>query len=349
MQFNKVVSTLYFRFVISLFFVLNIRFQTMKNVLLFLLSILCFACQNSSQESTEKTTTSYPAVQKIVVDESDKDYGYYMIRPTQSDSILGAVVLLPGLSQPSENVFSETEIDEFASANQLLTIAFSAKLRLSADEKIQEKLNAVLAHVIENYGISRDKFVIGGFSNGGRVALRYTQLCKQFPEQFPIDPQAVFMGDSPIDMYRTWQQVHKENISTASSEIAVREASFVQRIYQGYYGGTPDIQAEKFKELSPFSIDTTYGRHEIWLKDTPVRTYHDVDITWRLKERNQPARMGNYIASSELINRLLLLGNEEAEFIQTFQTGYRKDGTRHPHAWSIIDAEECINWIQTVL
>lgn len=55
------------------------------------------------------------------------------------------------------------------------------------------------------------------------------------------------------------------------------------------------------------------------------------------------------LATSELINRLMLMGNQEAEFIQTFQTGYRRNGQRHPHSWSIIDAEECVDWMKTLI
>ena len=101
--------------------------------------------------------------------------------------------------------------------------------------------------------------------------------------------------------------------------------------------------------MSPFSLEAGRSQHEQWLKDVAVRTYHDVDINWRLKNRNQSVLYRNYVPSSELINRLMLMGNEEAEFIQTFQTGYRRGDVRHPHSWSIIDAEECVQWLLGVL
>jgi len=106
---------------------------------------------------------------------------------------------------------------------------------------------------------------------------------------------------------------------------------------------------EIFKALSPFSIDKSLGENERFLKEVAVRAYHDIDVSWRLIHRNQTARFDNYIATSELINRLMLLGNEQAEFIQTYQTGYRRNGDRHPHSWSIIDAEECVEWMKGLL
>ncbi|CAM4156089.1 hypothetical protein ZONE111904_04865 [Zobellia nedashkovskayae] len=96
-------------------------------------------------------------------------------------------------------------------------------------------------------------------------------------------------------------------------------------------------------------MNTEYGENEMHLKNIAVRTYHDVDIAWRLQNRFQSAKNQNFIATSELIKRLLILGNEQAEFIQTLGTGYRSDGQRHPHSWSIIDEAECIEWVKSIL
>jgi hypothetical protein len=46
-----------------------------------------------------------------------------------------------------------------------------------------------------------------------------------------------------------------------------------------------------------------------------------------------------------LISRLMLMGNNKAEFMTAKQPGVRSDGTRHPHSWSIVDEVECIQWI----
>ncbi len=46
-----------------------------------------------------------------------------------------------------------------------------------------------------------------------------------------------------------------------------------------------------------------------------------------------------------VINQLHLLGNEQAEYINALGKGYRMDGRRHPHSWSIVDAEDCVDWL----
>ncbi len=96
-------------------------------------------------------------------------------------------------------------------------------------------------------------------------------------------------------------------------------------------------------------MNKAYGENEKYLKNTALRAYHEVDIAWRLINRRQTVRHGNYLVTAELINRLLLMGNDKAEFIQSESEGYRSNGMRHPHSWSIVDEVECISWVKTIL
>jgi hypothetical protein len=43
------------------------------------------------------------------------------------------------------------------------------------------------------------------------------------------------------------------------------------------------------------------------------------------------------------------MGNKRAEFMQSFKTGYRSNGQRHPHSWSIVDEKELIVWMEGLL
>ena len=284
--------------------------------------------------------------QKIVLDDADPDYGYYFaIAP---EKVKGTLVLLPGFGQIAESVLVSTDLPEQAYQNGLLTIVFAGRNRMTADSVVQEKINAVLLDAKERFSLREQGIAMGGFSAGGTVALRYTQVSQQFPERFPFRVRAVFMGDSPVDLYHLWK-MQEINLQDTLHAVSAEEAKFLQRELRNAYGATPAEQPELYDALSPFSLEAGRSQHEQWLKDVAVRTYHDVDINWRLKNRNQSVLYRNYVPSSELINRLMLMGNEEAEFIQTFQTGYRRGDVRHPHSWSIIDAEECVQWLLGVL
>ena len=317
----------------------------MKYLQVFITFLVAFVINGISYAQNE---TQQLIINTVVIDSTDKNFGYYLLVKPKSEKIKGVLVLLPGLGQKSEDIFLDTQLHEHAFENDLLTIGFAGRTRMTADSLIQEKMSAVLKHVIQKHKVDKDKFIFGGFSAGGVIALRYVELCKEFPEKFPVEPKGVFMADSPVDLYHSWS-LQEENLKNNYSDISVNEAKWVGKVYRYYYGATPSDDPTVFIKLSPFSINKEYGENEKFLKDVAVRAYHDVDIVWRLKNRNQTVRFDNYVATSELINRLMLMGNERAEFIQTFQTGFRRTGERHPHSWSIIDESECIEWINNLL
>ena len=287
------------------------------------------------------------AVQKVVLNKDDFHSGYYLAVEPASDSIAGVLILLAGFGQIAENTFPETELEEAAYANNILTISFAGGNKLYADSATQASLTLVINDVLEKYKVSPNKFVLGGFSAGGMIALRYVELCNEFPAKFPIQPRGVFMVDSPIDIFTIWDQL-ETSAKNKYSEVAVEEAeramSFIQKEY-----GIPKGNIATYAKLTAFSMNREFGENEKFLKNTAVRAYHDVDISWRLVNRNQAVAESNYLATSELINRLLLMGNSKAEFMQTFQTGYRSNGQRHPHSWSIVDEAEFIQWMKGLI
>ena len=262
-------------------------------------------------------------------------------------AVTGVLVLAAGFGQHAEDTFPETGLPQAARTHHSLTVSFAAGNKLYADSSVLAEFGAVLRDVMARYGVGPDRFVLGGFSAGGMIVLRYTELCNQFPERFPIRPRGVFLVDSPIDIFTVWNSL-EENYNNKYSLPAVEEAAFAMRHIKNDYG-IPRENPAVYSELTAFSMDRAYGGHERFLQQTAVRAYHDVDIAWRLTQRNQAVHGSNYEVTAELINRLLLMGNTRAEFMQTFRTGYRADGQRHPHSWSIVDEKECIAWTRNLL
>ena len=46
-----------------------------------------------------------------------------------------------------------------------------------------------------------------------------------------------------------------------------------------------------------------------------------------------------------LAEDLKIQGFTKVEYIPTKDKGYRANGDRHPHSWSIIDKEELVKWM----
>jgi hypothetical protein len=108
--------------------------------------------------------------------------------------------------------------------------------------------------------------------------------------------------------------------------------------------GTPETNPKRYNELTPFNHRLTESGNEKYLKNMAVRVYHDIDVEWQLKQRRRSIFDSNQLSASELINRLMLMGNDRAEFMTSKQPGVRSNGMRHPHSWSIVDEVECIQW-----
>lgn len=287
-------------------------------------------------------------IKKIVLDPTDSQSGYYLVvEPEDKDNISGAIVLLAGFGQMAEHTPPETKLHNVAYTNNILTIFYAAGNKLYADSITQFKLSRVMRDVLARYRVMRNNFVLGGYSAGGMIAMRYVELCIEFPDRFPIQPKGIFTVDAPIDIFTIYEQL-QESARNKYSELAVEEAvraiGYIDKDY-----GVPHENISTYAKLTAFSMNKDYSQNEKFLKNTAVRTYHDVDIAWRIKNRNQTVHGSNYEVTAELINRLVLMGNERAEFMQSFQTGYRSNGQRHPHSWSIVNEVELIQWIKKLI
>ena len=290
------------------------------------------------------TVAQAQTIKKIIVNERDSISGYYLAVEPASHRIASVLILLPGFAEGAEAIFPETKLDNVAYANNILVVAVSAGAKLYPDSSLLPKLNLVFRDVVTRYRVKPEQVVLGGFSAGGTIALRYAELCKESPADYPINPKGVFTIDSPVDLFDLWGYCDRE-IAKNFAEVGVSEAQFVQQLMTQEHG-TPTDNRKEYKRLTPFYRDLTEPGNEQHLKKTAVRVYHEVNINWYLRERRRSAFDGNFSASSELINRLLLLGNQKAEFVQSNKKGVRSNGMRHPHSWSIVNETECIQWIK---
>jgi len=286
-------------------------------------------------------------LKKIVIDENDPDCGYYLAVEPRTDSISSVLLLLAGFGQRAEDTPPETKLHNAAYVNHVLTVFYAAGNKLYADSITQVKLSKVIRDIIKRYNVKSKPFILGGYSAGGMIAMRYTELSNEFPDKFPILPKAVFTVDSPIDIFTVYDLL-EENAKNNYSELAVEEAVRAMGHIKNDYG-IPRENVSTYAKLTAFSMNKDYSQNEKYLKNCAVRTYHDVDIAWRIKNRNQTVHGSNYEVTAELINRLNLMGNTQAEFMQSFQTGYRSNGQRHPHSWSIVNEVELMQWIKKLI
>lgn len=277
---------------------------------------------------------------------------YYTVLP-QGD-IKGVLILLPGGGESVESVIcSNKKLIESASDQHIITVLLSVNNGAIDDDKLTLKfLNTTFQQVTDQYHLPKDKFVIGGLSGGGMLALRYTEIAKAGGNKTYIIPKAVFGADPPVDMAGLYNSSKRfitmndgrANLSPGMAS-GLAEAKWIVSAFNKIYGGSPDQYPDEYIKRSMYSRSQTDGGNAKFLADVPVRIYCDPDILWQLKERNRDYYDMNAADQSAMINFLNIIGNKNAGFIPALGKGYRLDGTRHPHSWSIVDAQDLVGWI----
>ncbi|WP_165973399.1 hypothetical protein [Pedobacter sp. ok626] len=292
-----------------------------------------------------------------ISDGNSKSLFYYTVIP--KGNVNGALVLLPSSGENAESVIScNKALIQAASEKSILMIVPSINndRGLDDDQLALDFFNAILNEVVVKYKVAKNKFIIGGFSGGGMLALRYTEMSRDKSDKTYISPAAVFGVDPPVDLaglYNTSKRdliMNSDRTGLSSGKMnGLREAKWIVEKYDKIYGGAPDQYPKRYIQCSMYSRSQKDGGNARFLNDLPVRVYCDPDILWALKERNRDYYDMNAANLSAMINFLNLNGNKEAEFISAIGKGYRLDGARHPHSWSLVEPIDCINWMLRIL
>jgi hypothetical protein len=285
-------------------------------------------------------------IEKIKFDKEDSTEGYYLAIQPQSKNIKGLVILLTSFLPP-EILLTETKLHSVAYTNDLLTVVAPMKRKLYADQFAVNRINTIVNDLQKRFHADLSKTVLAGYDDAGNIALRYTELCYETPGKYPLQPKAVFGIDSPVDLFGLWHWSEgqiKKNFWPG----AVGDAKFYLETMTREHG-TIDQNAKEYQELTPFYSKADSTGNERFLKDVAVRLYYDVDIEWQLANRRNSLYDTKLPDASELVKRLLLIGNKRAEFIASKKQGVRNNGIRHPTTISIVDEVECIQWIKNIL
>jgi len=282
------------------------------------------------------------SIEKVIFNNKDANDYYLQLKPA-TEKINGVLILMPGYGEKPESIFPSSNLLNTAYANNILTISIAGDAKIYADENVIDKINRGLIYFLKNNpNIPKNNFIMGGFSAGGTISLRYAEYTVENPTKVPVSIKGVFTVDSPVDLGNIWEYFQRE-IKKNYSEVGVNEANTISEKMNREIG-TPETNPQKYNELTPFNHRLLELGNEKYIKDMAVRVYHDIDVEWQLKQRRRSLYDTNQLSASELINRLMLLGNERAEFMTSKQPGMRANGMRHPHSWSIVDEVEFIQW-----
>ncbi len=279
-----------------------------------------------------------------VGDNNSKQLYYDAIVPI--GKIKGVVVLIPGTWTTTEYLFSSMNtFCELAYKNQIAVIALSINQRLTLTETTLQLMNVMLSTAIKEYHLPANKFVLGGWSMGGIFSMRYAEFANEDSTKTVIKPVAIINCDGPCDLSHVYNNFKRK----LNKNPEQNEPAYGMKELEKYCGGTPETAIERYEYFSPFTYGKPNGGNARFLLNTPLRIYGDVDPVWWMKNRKVDMYDLNALDQTAMVQWLNDNGNKNAEFINAFQKGVRLEGNRHPHSWSIIEPNDCMNWILKVL
>lgn len=297
----------------------------LKTALLFfsLVILSCSPSKESLKTSREITT---------------KDY--VLVMPKKQDGLL---VLFPCFPCDAENTKREFNITDLAVKENIAVLRLNFNQHLWLTEMEKNRLEFLLLNVVKKYDLETDKTYIGGFSSGGNVSLLLTDHL--YKVHSTIQPKGVFIVDSPIDLYGLYKDAQKD-IAKNYSEVAVQEAQWIVSTFNQAFG-TGDSSLVNYKQASPYSIASPELFNLSHLNDVNIRLYSEPDTAWWKENRQTDYENMNAFYIEHLYKGLKeQYGKESVDYITTENKGYRSNGERHPHSWSIVDKPELLKWIK---
>ena len=291
-------------------------------ILSILMLFMISSCFSSDKESNPKT---------IAID-------YELVKAENQKALL---ILFPCFPCDAENTKNEFKIIDVALKNNISVLMMNFNQHLYLKEEEKKKLANQLNSILEKENLKPDSVFIGGFSSGGNVSFllsNYLVITKN-----KIQPKGVFLVDSPIDLLRLYKTSEKNIAKNVASE-SVEEATWIVSEFDKIFGN-PSSGISTYEKNSPFTFESKSIQNISYLKDVKLRLYSEPDIIWWKENRANEYEDLNAYSIEKLAEELKKQNFKKIELIKTKNRGFRANGNRHPHSWSIVDENDLVKWI----
>lgn len=299
---------------------------------LWVIASLLFSCEEKEKQQIKQS-----------IEKLDNE-GHYYLTLSPEIKTKGLLLIPCGFNTP-EQILEETDLPLKACQDGYTVVIPFLHAATIPDTAFlfQNRLSALIPQLVTKYKIPPGRFIIGGQSWAGHQAIYYAE--KSFQPAFTrlIRPDLVFAVDPPLDMQRLYNE-YKRVVGTDTIYKAAPEASMVLNLLQATFGGSPEEKRTAYAYSSSYTRTLKKGGNAQYLLTVPVRLYSDPDIDWYLRETHTPIEWTNTADATTFVNELRLLGNNWAEYVSCLGKGRRPDGRRHPHSFSMLDADEFLHW-----
>ncbi|MEO0683519.1 MAG: serine hydrolase domain-containing protein [Cyanobacteria bacterium J06649_11] len=275
---------------------------------------------------------------QLYLEETVMAEGYRLYKAKNTQSTL---VLYPGGGTTAKEIKEEFDIVNLANANGISVVLMNFNRHLWIDEATTKRLAVELEGLYEAHGLNPEDTYMGGMSIGGNVALTLSDYL--YESQRRIQPKGVFIVDSPIDLFALYQSSQKDLSNPHLDEARLAEPQWIVNYFEEAFG--KDSLLANISKVSPFTQERKTNSI-LNLKQSKLRFYTEPDSLWYQENRQTDFESTNASAIQQVAQDLKSDDWDKFELIETTNKGYRANGERNPHSWSIVDGNELIEWIK---
>jgi hypothetical protein len=300
----------------------------MRSALFAIVLVVLAAC--GAPPVSEQTAKNEPAPREIHTADYD------LIIPAEQKALL---ILFPCFPCDAADTRTESRIADTATANGIAVLMMNFNRRILMSEAEQEEVISTIAGAVKEHDVDASNSVIGGFSSGGNVSVLLAKALLRSPEP-PVKLKGVFAVDSPLDLVHLYE-CSKRDLAKTSFPAYKDEARYLIAFLDSALGSPAD-SLPNYERAAPLLNSSA---SVALLKDLPIRFYTEPDTAWWRTHRDDGYEELNAFAMKRIHDTLVAMGNARAEYITTEGRGVQH-GNRHPHAWSIVDERELVQWIE---
>ena len=260
----------------------------------------------------------------------------------KADHTQALLILFPGGGATSKETKENFNITDKAAKNNISVLFMNFNRHFWVDDDTSKDLAKLIEDAINRNNLKPQKITIGGISIGGNVALDISDYLTKINSR--AKPKGVFVVDAPIDLFAMYESAQKDLKNKNLTEERLQEPNFIANFLEDQVPeGTSILNG--LEKISPVVLESGNIANINNLSDTKLRFYTEPDTLWWQETRGTDFESTN----AHILQRTEKLLNRKkwqyVNLIQTKDKGYRADGIKNPHSWSIVDKDDLIKWI----
>ncbi len=281
---------------------------------------------------TTELTSKIHSTEHIV----NEQYELYKVKDSKA-----TLVLFPGGASTAKETKEEFDIITTATANQISVLFMNFNRHLWIDDTTTIELAKQLNTIFNENHLETENIYIGGMSIGGNVALTLSNYLYQ--NKMNITPKGTFIVDSPIDLHALYVSSIKDVSNPNFDEERLAEPKWIINYFEEKF--TKDSLLHNIQKVAPFTFKNKHTSVNN-LKNNKLRFYTEPDSLWWKENRQTDFESTNAYSIEQIAKDLKQKKWNQFELIETENKGYRANGEKHPHSWSIVDKRKLIEWIK---